>query len=425
MFCLKVYSDIKEILEKGEELDGKEVAIRGWIYRKRSSGSIVFLVIRDGTSIIQAVVKKADDRSFEEASEAAIESSVELKGTLRKDERAINGYEISTSSFSVIGRSEEFPIKGGEGEEFLLDNRHLWLRSRKMASMLRIRSGVLDEIRRYLSGEKCVEVQAPTFVSGACEGGATLFKVPYFDKVAFLTQSAQLYLEVMIYSLNRVYTIAPSFRAERSRTRRHLTEYWHAEAELAWFDNSKMMDFEERMICQIVDRTEEAEEYEVLGKRPREVNPPFQRMDYEEAIEIADLEWGEDLDYRAERAITQKMEDPLFVYNYPKKAKAFYHRPNPDKPEVVLCHDLLAPDGYGEIIGGGERIHSLDVMLKRIEEEGLNPDDYYWYIDLRRYGSIPHAGFGMGVDRLVNWLVGGKHIRDVVPFPRMVRRLNP
>ncbi len=418
---------IKDVLESGDALEGKEVAIRGWIYRKRSSGSVVFLVVRDGTSIIQAVVKKgeADVESFAQASQATIESSVELKGTLRKDERAVTGCEISTKSLSIVSLAEDFPIKGGEGEEFLLDNRHLWLRSRGIASLLRIRMSILKELREFFEGKKCVEVQAPTFVSGACEGGATLFEVPYFDRKAYLTQSAQLYLEVMIFSLNRVYTIAPSFRAERSRTRRHLTEYWHAEAELAWFDNSKIMDFEEELVTRVFNKVSESKEYEILGKRPKELITPFQRMDYDEAIEIADVEWGEDLDYRAEKKITSDSEEPIFVYNYPKKAKAFYHRPNPDNPAVVLCHDLLAPGGYGEIIGGGERIHELDILLKRIEEVGLNPDDYYWYIDLRRYGSVPHSGFGLGVDRLTNWLVMGKHIKDVVPFPRMMRRLNP
>jgi len=426
---------ISEIMK--DSLVDKEVETRGWIYRWRESGKIIFIVLRDSTDIIQVIIS-ADNvppEDFKAAKESGIESSVIIKGIVRKDSRAPNGYEILAKNFKIVGPSINFPISKDKSDEFLLDNRHLWLRSREMTATLKIRSTVFESLHEFFKNESYYEVQAPMFVSSAVEGGSTLFEVPYFGKKAYLTQSSQFYLETFIFTLENVYTIAPSFRAEKSRTRRHLTEFWHCEAEAAWLSNEDMMAFEEKMIYYVIQSVLENNRKELLFlKRDVEklesIKLPFKRMEYADVIKLGqnvglDIDYGTDLGADEEHEITKNFDGPTFIVHFPKEIKAFYHRPDPQNPALVLNHDLLAPEGYGEIIGGGERIYDLNELLRRIEEEHLNAEEYYWYIDLRKYGSVPHSGFGLGIDRFIWWIAGLEHIKYAVPYPRNVRRLIP
>ncbi|HKZ60092.1 MAG TPA: asparagine--tRNA ligase [Candidatus Thermoplasmatota archaeon] len=428
------YASVEEALKAAA---GAPIRLRGWLHRTRSSGGIVFSVLRDGTAIIQVTVKKGavPDAEFESAQKALIESSVEVEGTVHNDARAPGGKEVRASAFRVVAFAENFPITGKETDETLLDIRHLWLRSREMASTMKVRATILDLLREFYDGQGYTEVHCPTFVSGQTEGGSTLFRVPYFDDEVFLTQSSQLYLETMIFSLGKVYTLQPSFRAEKSRTRRHLTEYWHFEVEAAWYSNDEMMAEEEKMLAflarQVVEK--HPQELAALKRDPgklKNIEPPFPRIRYEEAIELANkrglhLKYGDDFGYEEEKVLTEGFEKPFFITHFPKEVKAFYHRPDPAGPKTVLNHDLLAPEGYGEVIGGGERIWELQVLLDRIKEANLEEEDYKWYVDLRRYGSVPHAGYGLGVDRLVMYFLGLEHIKWSLPYPRMMRRVYP
>ena len=418
-------------------LDDREVSVRGWIFRTRSSGSLVFATVRDATGVIQAVASKQemDGDQFDALGRALVESSVEVTGRVSPDERAPGGRELHVTRAKVVGAAEPFPITKDKSEEYLLDVRHLWLRSREMTATLKLRGTIIEALGQFYRDRGYFESQGPMFTSGQVEGGSTLFEVPYFDRKVYLTQSSQLYLEALIYSLEKVYTLAPSFRAEKSRTRRHLTEYWHFEIEAAWLGNSEMMDLEEEMIEYVIGRClqDRAADLEQLERDPQileAVKVPFHRMTYDEAVETIqrnglDIEWGIDFGYEEEKALVKGMDRPVFVHHFPRELKAFYHRPDPEDPRFVLNHDLIAPEGYGEIIGGGERIWELDVLLNRIDEEGLDPEAYQWYIDLRRYGSVPHSGFGLGVDRLVAWVSGIEHIKWALPFPRDVRRIYP
>ncbi len=415
----------------------KRIELKGWIYRTRESGKILFIIIRDSSNIIQCVVSKdnVSNTDFENAKKAGIESSVIVSGTLRKDQRAVTGYELDCDSFKVVNSAEPFPITKDKSDEFLSDNRHLWLRSREMTAILKIRSTIFYSLHEFFKKEGYYEVQAPMFVSSAVEGGSTLFEVPYFGTKMYLTQSSQFYLETFIYALEKVYTVAPSFRAEKSRTRRHLSEFWHAEAEVAWVSNEEMMNIEEKMIEYIISSVlnERIEELKYLKRDIsilQNIKTPFKRVEYKDIINIGkdvglDIDYGADLGADEEYAITKKFDVPIFVTSYPIELKPFYHRPDPNNPKVVLNHDLLAPEGYGEIIGGGERIYEPKELFDRIEKEHLNPDDYKWYIDLRKYGSVPHSGFGLGLDRLVMWIAGLEHIKFAVPYPRTMRRTYP
>ena len=428
-------------------LNQKEVHLKGWIHRSRGSNAIRFVVLRDSTGTLQCVVKrdKVGDASFEEVASALIESSLEIKGTAIPTDRE-HGYEIQVTEAKVIGPvdpSNPFPITesameeadGGE-TEFLLDNRHLYLRTGRMTTMLKIRSSVFGAIHSFFRDRDFIEYQAPNFVAGAVEGGSTLFEVPYFGRKAYLTQSWQLYAEAAMPALERLYTIAPSFRAEKSRTRRHLTEFWHAEMEIAWADNNDVMDHGEALVRHIA-RTllnERPAELESLGRDleviRRFADSDYPRIRYDEAVERlkskgVEIEWGQDLDYSKEKILTADFDVPHFLTHYPKVAKPFYHRQDPDNQDYVLCHDLLAPEGYGEIIGGGERTWSESEILKRIDDEGTPRDPYEFYIDIRRYGGVPHGGFGLGVDRVCAWLAGADHIRETIPFPRDSRRVTP
>jgi asparaginyl-tRNA synthetase len=427
--------------------NGEEVELMGWVHRSRGSNKIRFVVLRDSTGHVQCVVKRdaVGDEAFEAIKTALIESSVIICGTVQSTERE-HGYEIQATSCEIVGGvnpERPFPITesamaeadGGE-TEFLLDNRHLYLRTGRMTTMLKMRSSVFGAIHSYFRDLDFIEYQAPNFVAGAVEGGSTLFEVPYFGRKAYLTQSWQLYGEAAMPALERLYTMAPSFRAEKSRTRRHLTEFWHAEMEMAWASNADIMEHGEGVVRHIARTLLDEREKELveigrdLDLVARYADNPYPRMRYDEAVETlqgmgVDVEWGQDLDYSKEKVLTADFDIPHFLTHYPRIAKPFYHRPDPEDPKYVLCHDLLAPEGYGEIIGGGERTWSEKEILERIDEDGTPRDAYEFYIDIRRYGGVPHGGFGLGVDRVVTWLTGADHIRETIPFPRDSRRVTP
>jgi asparaginyl-tRNA synthetase len=378
-----------------------------------------------------------DPKEFDRLSVIPIESTIEISGTARKDPRAPRGYEVAGDKVTILYQAEEgFPIaKKYHGPDFLLDNRHLYIRSPKPQTLMRLRACMIDELRRWLMDHGFLEIQVPVIVNAAVEGGSTLFEVKYFDQKAYLTQSWQLYAEAMICSVGKIFTLAPSFRAEKSRTRRHLTEYWHLEVEEPWLDLDGLMRLEEQLVsyaCQQV-RERMPEELKLVGRDPqelREVEPPFPRIRYDEAVKLVqksrpDFKWGDDMGWEEETIVTKSFDKPFFVSHFPKGVKAFYHMPDPENPRVTLSTDLLAPEGFGEITGGGQRIHDLQQLLTRIREDGLNPDDYKWYIELRRYGTVPHSGFGMGIERTLAWLCKLEHIRDAIAFPRLINRVYP
>jgi len=422
---------ISEAVRRGEG----RVTVRGWVYRKRVLKEKIFLVLRDSTGILQLVLPR--DR-FKNAEELNLESSLVATGTLVKEPRAPGGVELHVESIDWAYAGEPYPINEDAAvadSEYLLDVRHLWLRSRKMQAVLKIRHTVFGALHEYFRKNGFYEVQTPMFITAAVEGGATLFKVDYFGQPVYLTQSSQFYLEALIFSLEKVYVVAPSFRAEPSRTRRHLTEFWHAEMEIAWADIEDAARVGEEVISYVVEKVlqERQGELKLLGRRTEPLErtkPPFYRVSYDEAIEILQrkgvkIGWGDDIGADEERALTLEFDKPIVLYGFPEKLKAFYHRNNPKRPEVTLSFDVLLPEGYGEVIGGGERIYDAKELVDKIIRFGLNPEDYQWYIDLRRYGSVPHSGFGLGMDRLTMWITGADHVRDVVPFPRDVRRTRP
>ncbi len=431
------FTTISRILQGN--LEEKPVRLRGWLHNKRSSGGIQFILLRDGSGTLQCTVRKnaVDKETFDLFETLPPESTIRIEGVVKKDTRAPGGYEISVQKVSVYRKAEEnFPIaQKYHGPEFLLDNRHLWIRNRKMQATLRIRSSVLEAAREWFKQNEYTETHVPTIITAACEGGSTLFEVKYFDTKAYLTQSWQLYAEAMIASLGKIYTIAPSFRAERSRTRRHLTEYWHLEAEAPWYNLDSVMRDEEELITHIAHSVAKSRPNELtLNKRdPNELlklKSPFPRITYDKAVELlkeqgVEIKYGDDLGWEQEKILTLQFNSPFFVTHFPKTAKAFYHKLDPSRPEVTLSADLLAPEGYGEITGGGERIDDFNELSQRIKDENLDPKDYQWYLDLRRYGSVPHAGFGLGVERTIAWICKLKHIRDAVAFPRLINRVYP
>lgn len=414
---------------------GKAFVLNGFVNNFRKSKNNIFIILRDPTGLIQCVVH-GNDGPFKEAEGLTRESSVRISGMLKQDQRAEGGYELSIREIHVYNVAEPYPLKKGHKKVFLFDNRHLWFRSRKVTAIMKIRSTVFDSIHTFFVSNGFYEIQSPSFVGGSVEGGSTLFELKYFDKTAYLSQSWQLYAEAMVNSLWRIYTVAPSFRAEKSRTWRHLTEFWHAEMEMAFASNDDIMDFEEALIKRVVKNVLEKNRAE-LSMLNRDVtvlenvvSKPFLRMKYEQVIDLANqnglkLEYGADLGSDEERVVTSNLDVPLFSMDYPSKLKPFYHKPDPEDPTHVLCNDLLAPEGYGEIVGGGQRVDDKETLVRRLKEEGLDPDSYKWYIDLRRYGAIPHSGFGLGVDRLVMWICKLPHIMYTVPFPRTMRRLYP
>jgi asparaginyl-tRNA synthetase len=431
MEIIKKAVSISEAVKKGEG----RVTVRGWVYRKRVLKEKIFIVLRDATGILQLVLPR---EKFKIAEDLNLESSLVVTGVLVKEPRAPGGVELHVENIDWAYVGEPYPINEDAAvadSEYLLDVRHLWLRSRKMQAVLKVRHTVFGAIHDYFRKSGFYEVQTPMFITAAVEGGATLFKVDYFGQPVYLTQSSQFYLEALIYSLEKVYVVAPSFRAEPSRTRRHLTEFWHAEMEIAWADMGDAVKVGEELITHVVNKVleERQAELKLLGRNTEmleRAKPPFYRVSYDEAVEIlqkkgVQINWGDDIGADEERALTLEFDKPIVLYGFPEKLKAFYHRNDPRRPEVTLSFDVLLPEGYGEVIGGGERIYDAKELVDKIIRFGLNPADYQWYIDLRRYGSVPHAGFGLGVDRLTMWIVGADHIRDVVPFPRDVRRTRP
>ena len=416
---------------------GASARVRGWVYRYRDLGRRVFIVLRDSEGILQLVAsEESGSEVLEEARKASIESSIEAEGVVARDPRAPGGVELRLRNLRVIGRAEDFPIKGGESIDYLLDVRHLWLRSRRLTAVMRIRDTIFNAYRDFFRGRGFWEVSPPMLTQAAVEGGATLFRVDFFGKPAYLTQSAQLYLEVLIFSLERVWTLAPSFRAERSRTRRHLYEYWHLEAEEAWASMEDEMRLVEDLVAYTVKRVldERLEELELLRRDPERLEAstktPYPRIRYSEAIEMlrrrgVDIRYGEDLGADEERILTEYYETPFFITHFPFELKSFYMKPDPSNPREALAFDLLAPEGVGEIVGGSQREDDYDALLNTIRDRGLDPRDYEWYLDLRRYGSVPHSGFGLGVERQIMWIAGLDHIRDAIPFPRFRDRIYP
>lgn len=429
------FLSIQEAIKKGKG----EVSIRGWVYRERGSAQFKFVVLRDSTNIIQCVIKKeiVGDKKYDIADKIQIETSMEITGTIKADKRAPTGYELQVKDFTVIGASDSFPISKDQSSEFLADNKHLWLRSRKIASVLKVRSTVFGAIHEYFRNNNFYEFQSPSFTATAAEGGSTLFKVDYFGRPMYLTQTWQLYAEAGIYALEKIYCIAPSFRAERSKTSRHLTEYWHAEMEVAWSHFDDIMDYGEGLIKHIVKRVLEnnKEELKLLERDIKKLEPvvkkPFARITYDEALKLLETKfkmkvaWGKDLRTIEEDKLSSLYEVPVIVSRYPKIIKAFYMKEDPKNPKVVLGADFIAPEGYGEIIGGSERETDPEKINENLKSQGENPEIYGWYLDLRKYGSVPHGGFGMGVERVISWICGLDNIRDAIPFARTMTRTTP
>ncbi len=412
---------------------GKEITVRGWVCNIRSSGKIIFIQFRDGTGTLQAVISKADVKSsvFDLAKTLTIESSIELIGQAKAEPRSPSGFEMQVSDLKVYQLSAEYPIgKKDHGPEFLMDNRHLWLRSPKQAAILKIRDEVVMAMREFFRNEGFTLTDSPILTASACEGGTTLFKTDYFGEDAYLSQSGQLYLEATIYSLGRVYDFGPTFRAEKSKTRRHLIEFWMLDAEAAFVEFEENLEIQEQLVSFIVKQ--------VLGNRKKElgilerdtkllekIQPPFPRLKYDDVVKKLKIKWGDDLGGDEETEISKQYDKPVFITHYPAKTKAFYMQPDSQDDKYVLNSDLIAPEGCGEIIGGSQRIHDYDLLKKKLEEFKLSAKEYQWYLDLRKYGSVPHSGFGIGLERTVAWICGIAHVRETIPFARLLNRLRP
>jgi asparaginyl-tRNA synthetase len=419
--------------------EGEEVTLKAWLHNRRSSGKIHFLIVRDGTGFIQAVMSKAavGDEMFKTADHLSQETSLMVMGNVRADARAPSGYEIDVKSIEVVGQSQDYPVTPKEhGVDYLLDRRHLWIRSERQQAILRVRHEIINAVRDFFNTRGFILADTPIFTPAACEGTTTLFPAQYFeDQTAYLTQSGQLYNEANAMALGRVYCFGPTFRAEKSKTRRHLTEFWMVEPEMAYADLNDVMELAEGLLVYVVDRALDARrrELKVLERDVsalQRVKAPFPRITYDEAVTILKekglpFEWGGDFGGPDETALSEHFDRPVMVHRYPAAIKAFYMKPDPDRPELALGVDVLAPEGYGEIIGGGQRLDDLDLLLKRIEEHQLPKEAFDWYLDLRRYGSVPHGGFGMGIERAVAWICGLEHVRETIPYPRMLYRLYP
>jgi len=417
---------------------GKEVMLNGWMYTKRSSGKIWFLILRDGTGYTQGVISQENvpDEVFDLEPVLTQESSVSMTGLVKEDKRSIGGYELDVSDIKVHQIADKYPItKKEHGTAFLMDNRHLWLRSRKQNAVLKVRAETVRAIRDYFDSNGFVNLDTPIFTANACEGTTTLFETEYFGQRAFLAQSGQLYNEANIMSFGKVYCFGPTFRAEKSKTRRHLTEFWMVEPEIAYCDLDENMDWGEGLICHIVQWALEncREQLEVLDRdtsQLEKIKAPFPRISYTEAVDILNdkgesFEWGGDFGGGDETVISQHFNSPVIVHRFPAAIKAFYMKRDPEDDKLALGMDILAPEGYGEVIGGGERENNHDTLVRRINEHKLPKDSFQWYLDLRKYGTVPHSGFGLGVERTVSWICGISHLREAIPFPRMIHRLEP
>jgi asparaginyl-tRNA synthetase len=418
---------------------GEEVRVQGWVHNKRSSGKLQFLIVRDGSGYAQAVVSKAavPGEVWEAAEKAGQESSLELVGKVREDKRAPGGYEIDVSGLSVVQAVHDYPITPKDhGTAFLMENRHLWLRSQRQHAVIRVRHAVVKATRDYLDEQGFTLVDTPIFTPAACEGTTTLFAVPYFDEgTAYLTQSGQLYNEATAAAHGKVYCFGPTFRAEKSKTRRHLTEFWMVEPEVAWARLEDAIVLAQDLVCAVVARVLETrgEELKALERdtaKLENVKPPFPRLHYDDAIKLiqskgSTTQWGSDFGGTDETVIAEAYDRPVVVHRFPASIKAFYMAPDPERPELSLSADVLAPEGYGEIVGGGERLADGELLLKRIHEHQLPEESFRWYLDLRKYGTVPHSGFGMGIERLVTWICGIEHLRETIAFPRMLYRIYP
>lgn len=418
---------------------GKKVKIGGWIANKRSSGKIAFLELRDGSASFQGVILKSDvtEAIFKLAKNISQESSVWAIGTIQEDSRSKFGYEIHIESLEVIGDSQDYPITPKEhGTEFLMDHRHLWLRSSKQHAILQIRNEIIRATYEFFNKEGFVKVDPPILTGSAAENTTDLFHTEYFDEEAYLSQSGQLYMEAAAMALGKVFSFGPTFRAEKSKTRRHLIEFWMIEPEMAFMNQEESLEIQENYVAYLVQNVLENCGFALdVLERDRDIlkkytKVPYPRISYDEAVELLqknnfEVEWGEDFGSPEETFIANQFEHPIFILNYPKAIKPFYMKPHPERGDLVLCADMIAPEGYGEIIGGSEREDDYETLLEQVKQFGLPVDEYEWYLDLRRYGSVPHSGFGLGLERTVTWLSGTEHIREAIPFPRLLNRIYP
>jgi len=431
------WTKVEEILT-GEYI-GKSIHLRGWIYRTRSSGNIVFMVLRDVTGVLQTTVKKGNlpDTEFEDALKALIESSVRVTGTVKEDKRAPGGYELQVTSLSVVNFAEPFPITKDQSPEFLLDQRHLWIRSRKLTAVLKVRSTVVGALHSFFRDHGFYEFDAPVLQPNQCEGGSTLFEVKYYEDKTYLSQSWQLYAEAGIFALEKIYNMGPTFRAERSKTSRHLSEFWMAEMEAAWMELPDAVALAKEEVRYILTKVLEKNKNDLeslgqdISKLQEVVAAEFPTITYSEALGILnekegmDIEWGKDLRTVEEDKLMNHFKTPVVVTNYPLEIMAFYKPQDAKDPRTALCFDMIAPEGYGEIIGGSQRSTDIAAMTERLTQMGENVRNYQWYFDLRRYGSVPHSGYGLGVERLVAWICKAENIKDTIPFPRTLLRFRP
>ena len=418
---------------------GASVTIKGWLHNRRSSGKIHFLVIRDGTGFLQVVMgkKDVDEATFAKADHLGQESAIIVTGTVRADERAAGGYELIASALEVVNEAHDYPITPKEhGVDFLMDRRHLWIRAERQTAILRVRHEIINAVRDFFNEQGFILADTPIFTPAACEGTTTLFPVEYFEhEKAYLTQSGQLYNEANAMALGKVYAFGPTFRAEKSKTRRHLTEFWMVEPEMAYADLNDVITLAEGLITSVVARVldrrqKELKTLERNTSKLEAVKAPFPRLHYDEAAKILldkglPFQVGGDLGGTDETVLSEQFDRPVCVTHYPAAIKAFYMKPDPNEMDKALCVDVLAPEGYGEIIGGGQRLDDLDLLLQRIKEHDLPQEAFEWYLDLRRYGSVPHGGFGMGIERCVSWICGLEHVRETIPYPRMLYRIYP
>jgi asparaginyl-tRNA synthetase len=428
-------------IEHVGEHAGQEVTVRGWLYNLREAGKLLFPIFRDGTGLLQGVVsQKERPEAFAALRGLTQESSVVVTGTIRSEPRAPGGFEMGVARVEIVQAipdSQPYPIQLKEhGVDFLLDRRHLWIRTPRQAAILRIRAEAIRAAREFMDGQGYTLTDTPIFTPAACEGTTTLFEVQYVDdEKAYLTQSGQLYLEATAAALGKVYCFGPTFRAEKSKTRRHLTEFWMLEPEAAYAHLEDMMTLAEGLVSHVVQsvvarRRRELETLKRDVTRLESVKPPFPRMSYDDAVKLLQergnpTKWGDDFGGDEETILSSRYDRPVMIHRYPASIKAFYMEPDPQRPDLALGFDVLAPEGYGEIIGGGERVSSYDLLVRRLREQGLPEESFQWYLDLRRYGSVPHAGFGLGLERTVGWICGTEHVREVIPFPRMIYRVYP
>lgn len=433
---MRGYNIMKKIwINDIKNYEGQEITIQGWLYNKRSSGKLHFLQLRDGTAEIQAVIFKGNvsEEVFELADKISQESSIEVTGTVKKHDRSKIGYEIDATNVKVISASVDYPITPKEhGTHFLMEHRHLWLRSSRQRAILNVRHRIIKSVRDFFDSHGFTLVDAPIFTPNACEGSTTLFETDYFDTKAYLSQSGQLYMEAAAMAVGKAYCFGPTFRAEKSKTRRHLTEFWMVEPEIAFADIYDDMDLAEEFVEYIVGQVVEHNraDLEVLERdisKLENIKRPFPRISYDEAIEILhkkgnDTPWGEDFGGDEETLISEEFDKPVMIHHYPMAVKAFYMKQDGNK---AACVDVIAPEGYGEMIGGGQREDDLDKLKAKISEQGLSEEVFDWYLDLRKYGSVPHAGFGLGIERTVAWICGLPHVRETIPFPRLMDRIRP